>query len=216
MNSVHKSKDCMWSHRHCSAYIGTDVKTKTLGQWQSFKHARRATCLTGQDTTMHAPRFYRRHTNIKLGTGLSGWTADHDACPLILNHTRQWTVWIENIQLCRPAGQLTLQNIHEDQMPHLPVSWAQLTVRLEKRLWFKLPQFWSLQTTSRSKKALYRRWTTDNDACCLLMNKVRHSVTGYWHLIALLTCQDRKSSGRLCGNILVSDLSKYEVLVPHR
>ena len=61
MNSVHKSKDCIWSHLHCSAYIGTDVKTKTylsqLEQWQSFKHASRATCLTGQGATIHAPRF---------------------------------------------------------------------------------------------------------------------------------------------------------------
>jgi len=61
MNSVHKSKDCVWSHRYCSAYIGTDVKTKTyrsqLEEWQSFKHPSRATCLTGQDSTIHAPRF---------------------------------------------------------------------------------------------------------------------------------------------------------------
>jgi hypothetical protein len=79
MNSVHKSKDCVWSHRYCSAYIGTDVKTKTLS------------LAVGRVAKLQAP---------KQGN-VFNWTRLNDSCSQILKATHQhrvanWPVWTDS------------------------------------------------------------------------------------------------------------------------
>jgi len=129
------------------------------------------------------------------GTGLSGRTADHDACPLVLNHTRQWTIGMENRQLQAKWLYRT----------YTKIKW--ITDLSHGRNWLS---GWKTDCESSSPILKVTHYVAieggtaqamDNRQWRLLLIN-EYSKTEYWHQIKLLTYHDRKSSGRLCRNNL--------------